>query len=265
MDSLFAKVAYFARSFYQEQVNENPIFVLGNQKSGTTAIAALVAKLGNLSVTLDISSLYEPTQTKIHKGELNFHEFVKENISYFSKDLIKEPSLTFLYGDIVKEFPNAKFLFIVRDPRDNIRSILNRLSLKGNHKYILKKDFERISPEWKLIIDGTWMGLKGNTYIEHLALRWNRAVATYLQNKESMVLVRYEDFNANKVQVIRKAARDLNVSYINEIENDIDKQYQPKGDGDVDWLDFYGIQNLQIIENICYKYMHQLDYQSTQL
>ena len=45
-------IHYFKNLF--AVINENPIIVLGNQKSGTSAIAHLLADYGGLSRTIDI-------------------------------------------------------------------------------------------------------------------------------------------------------------------------------------------------------------------
>ncbi|NEP45581.1 MAG: hypothetical protein F6K35_42755, partial [Okeania sp. SIO2H7] len=115
------------------KINPQPILVLGNQKSGTSAIAALLAEMTDLSVTIDLrKEIPNPTYDKIIKGELTFSEFVQLNKLDFSRDIVKEPNLTLLDRELAEYFPNSDFVFVIRDPRDNIRSILNRLQLPGN-------------------------------------------------------------------------------------------------------------------------------------
>ena len=61
-------------------VNARPIFILGNQKSGTTAIAALLAKITGLSVALDLrKEVHRPIIQKVKKGDVSFEAFVKRS------------------------------------------------------------------------------------------------------------------------------------------------------------------------------------------
>jgi hypothetical protein len=110
------------------RVNPRPIFVLGNQKSGTTAIAALFARLSGQTVTLDLfREVWWPTYQGIPSGDVSFDAFVARNRWGFSRDIVKEPNLTLFPDALAERFPEARTIFVVRDPRDNIRSLLNRL------------------------------------------------------------------------------------------------------------------------------------------
>ena len=55
-------------------INETPIIVLGNQKSGTSAIAHLLADYGGLSRTIDIPPLWVPVVFKIMNDLRESHE-----------------------------------------------------------------------------------------------------------------------------------------------------------------------------------------------
>jgi len=242
------------------KVNPTPIFVLGNQKSGTTAIAALLAKYTDRSVALDLRGIYEPMQTAIHAGDITFEDFVRLNKYDFSRDIIKEPCLALLYPELKRVFPRAQFLMIVRDPRHNIRSILNRLGISGNLGNIDPNTIPSISPEWQLVLDGQWLGLQGRTYIEILAARWNRVSDVYLEHTDEIVLVRYEDFVADKVETIEELARRLGLPQVNDIADKVDIQYQLRGNRDVSWEEFFGLENLMRIEQICGSRMEKFGY-----
>ncbi|RME38856.1 MAG: hypothetical protein D6788_06610, partial [Planctomycetota bacterium] len=109
-----------------------PVIVLGNQKSGTTVIAALLAESAGCAVTLDIFFRFRrPVLARLLTGRDSLDRFIRRHPYWFSHPIIKEPSLTFFHDDLRRLFPSARFVFIVRDPRDNIRSILNRLRLPG--------------------------------------------------------------------------------------------------------------------------------------
>jgi Sulfotransferase family len=243
------------------KINCAPIFVLGKEKSGTTVIAALLAKCANQTVTLDLPRLWGPMETRIHSGEVRFSDFVQNNRRYFSRDIIKEPCLTFLYSELKRAFPQAKYLMIVRDPRDNIRSILNRLGIHGNLENIDANTFSKISPGWQVVLDGRWLGLQGDTYIEMAAARWNYAVDVYLEHDNEMVLVRYEDFVADKIGMIKNLARQLGIPQAHDISDSINIQYQPSGNRSISWEEFFGRENLLRIERICGGRMKTFGYQ----
>ncbi|HEX6434492.1 MAG TPA: hypothetical protein VFZ87_09615, partial [Gemmatimonadales bacterium] len=52
--------------------NPDAVIGLGNQKSGTTAIAALLARHTNSTVTLDLPNIAGDVKVKMKAGELPF-------------------------------------------------------------------------------------------------------------------------------------------------------------------------------------------------
>ena len=246
------------------QINSRPIFILGNQKSGTSAIAMLLAISTGQSVVIDLPGMYQPVQTAIHSGEIKFDDFVRSNRFDFSRNIIKEPCLTFLYSEVKRFFSQAQFVIIVRDPRDNIRSILNRLEMRGDLENIDNLMNPNISPEWQLVLDGRWLGLQGKTYIEMLSARWNNAVDVYLKQANEMILVRYEDFLIDKVGTIERLAQQLKLPQVNSISDKTNLQYQPRGNAGISWEDFFGLKNLKCIEETCGSRMHIFGYNRLQ-
>lgn len=238
-------------------VNERPIIVLGNQKSGTSAIAHLLADFGGLSKTVDIPPLWPPAGVAIMRGEASFAEAVRRNRRFFSRHLVKEPMMTFFADQVVDRFPEAKYLFVVRDPRDNIRSILNRRDIPGH--------LERLSPhevraQGRVAIDaGIWGGEEGN-YIDVLAHRWVRAVSAYRRFANRMHLLKYEDFVADKPGTIAAYAARLGISRVGDISGKLDVQFQPRGNRSVRWLEFFGARNLARIEQVCAEEMARFGY-----
>jgi hypothetical protein len=244
-------------------VNERPILVLGNQKSGTTAIAALLAEYADLSVQLDLPMLKAPVLERMHQSDRNVDAFIRQHPLEFSNDVIKEPGLTFLYPALRTRFPDSHFVWIVRDPRDNIRSILNRHDLPGTLSHLSDAYTASISPEWMQVLDGSWMGLHGDSYIDMLAARWCRSVALCLEHEPDVEIVRYEDFNENKVGCIHELASRLSLSQVASIQDKVDIQYQPRGNRVVDWDVFFSPDNLRRIEHRCGTLMQELNYPRT--
>lgn len=242
---------YLATPFVRP--NEQAIIVLGNSKSGTTVIAALLAAYGQLSVTLDFwPRLRRPgTLAAVHSGAMPFEQFVHRFRSDFARDVVKDPHLTFLYPRLRDRFPRAQFVMVVRDPRDNIRSILNRLDLPGDLEDIGPEAYRTMRPLWEAILKSPWLPIEGSTYIERLASRWALGAGVYLEHEGPIELIRYEDFMADKKGAIAALADRLDVRRTGSIEQRLDTRFQPPGDRSVGWLEFFGPANLDAIERIC--------------
>ena len=256
-------IIYRLKRFVAERlasVNERPLLVVGNQKSGTTVIAALLAEYAGYTSLLDFDYDAAVQLVNVQKEKMTFDDFVESHTLEFSRDLVKEPHLTFLLSKLHRRFPEAQYLMIVRDPRSNIRSILNRVNIRGDQLEINVSDLQGLHLVWRYILTNEGLGLNGENYIERLAYRWNHAVDQYREHHESVRLVRYEDFLASKATTIETVAHSFGLPKRNEIANKVDIQYQPKGNREVSWKQFFGQKNLEAIESICGSRMKHLGY-----
>lgn len=248
------------RTFSSVRVEERPIFVLGNHKAGTTVIAALLGELSGLPVSLELKRQIHRSQfEQVYSGQLSMEDFVERNRVAFSRRIIKENQLLFLFEALHRRFPEGQFIGIIRDPRDNIRSILNRLDIPGDGD----RSFRELSVgrAWRHVIDNSWLDINCEHYIEQLAHRWNRAAEVHLANRQRMPLVQYEKFSANKREVLVEVAEQLGIPHDNDITPWLDVQYQPRGDRRISWPEFFGRDNLDRIETICRHRMSQFEYQ----
>ena len=199
---------------------------------------------------------------KVKNGRVDFDRVVKRNRLDFSRDIIKEANLTPFYDDIAARFPESKFVFIIRNPVDNLRSQLNRWNIPGNLEDLKPEDILQIKKSWHIIFDGTWLGLHGNNYIEMLARRWQYLADIYFRHHEEMILIRYEDFLKEKEGEIYNLAAKLNLDPQHNISHKVNVQYQSKGRSDVSPAAFFGDKNLRIIEKICETQMNKFGYES---
>lgn len=235
-------------------VNPNPVLVFGNQKAGTSAITALLGEATDLSYTIDIFCLYQGLEERLFSGEGGFEEVLEKGRYYFSKDIVKDPSFTFFYSTLADRFPTAKKVFVLRDPRQNIRSILNRLNLPGNLDELSQNDWDNVVqnfPAWHSILEGSSAGHKGRNYIETLALRSQKIFQIYCRHQTEVVPIFYEAFNQDKVAAIQHLAAQLDLSVVRSIDRLKDVQFQPKGNRSVTIEAFFGAKNLKLIEDIC--------------
>jgi hypothetical protein len=261
-------VAFRIRRMYEwierqlATVNETPIFALGNQKTGTTAIAVLLAERARLSVEWVLTAGDSTLVVDLCRGAVPLDTLVEKNQLEFSRDVMKAPNLMFLHGPLRKKFAEAQFVMVMRDPRDNIRSILDRLELPGDSETLDSQRYDGMSKGWRLVVDGSWMGIEGENYVDQLAARWNRAARIYLKHQDDIKLIRYEDFMEGKVEAINDLVSSLGEQAKDGIKEKIDRQFQPRGHRrDVDWVSFFGGPNLMRIERRCAEAMNALGYE----
>lgn len=242
-----------------------PLFVLGNQKSGTTAIAALLARATGKSVTLDLTrEVWTPTYFQIPCGALSFDDFVDRNRWGFSREIVKEPNLTLFHPELEGRFPGASYLFVVRDPRDNIRSMLNRLKIPGDLDVLPDGAVSTANPEstpgWVHVFEGDWRGIGGSHYIDRLAHRWRFCFELYRSHAADMTLCRYEDFAIDKLATIARLAEALGYPVVRDVSDRLDVQYRHRGDNSQSWTGFFGQENLARIESICAEGIEKMGY-----
>jgi hypothetical protein len=117
----------------------------------------------------------------------------------------------------------------VRDSRDNIRSILDRLKMPGDRPTVDLARYAEVRRGWKNVIWNAGLDLPGGTYIERLAHRWRYAATLYQRYAAETRLVRYEDFCERKEETIASLAQRLGLPGRNDIAEKVDEQYQPRG------------------------------------
>lgn len=242
------------------KINENPIFLLGYQKAGTTAISVLFSEATGLSVTAELKKqLIKPQYKEVYQGDLDFKIFLNINKVDFSKQVIKENYLIFYFKQLSERFPHAKYVYIVRDPRDNIRSILNRLHLLGNQQK--KSDLKNLPLVWTQFLENEWLtGIESDNYIEALAHSWQKAADIYKQYENKMLLIRYEDFIKEKTKIINQMCNALTCEIKKDISSIVDVNYNITGNKNVEWDKFYGKTNLERINEICAEGMKFFNY-----
>jgi hypothetical protein len=243
------------------RINSRPILVLGNQKAGTSAIAGLMGAAAGASVTLDLRNeqTTHPLFIRCRLGEVRFDELVHRNRLDFSRDIVKEPNLSLLYDDLVEYFPRAAVVLIVRDPRDNLRALLNWMRLPGHLGSVGEGDLTHLTTVQRSVLHSEWLGMPPGNYVESLAHRWNLIADISIRHPLRVRLIRYEDFCADKVAAIRDVAAAVGLRASHDIHDQLDRPFQPRGDHSVTWRDFFGA-NLDRITALCGGRMHRLGY-----
>lgn len=252
----------FLSCFYK--AIKDPVFIIGNQKSGTTIISKLLSQATGEKLTCDFQRAinHSTLQLELDFKLLDFPKFIQDYNYEFSKKIIKEPFLTYYINDLKYQFPKAKFILIIRNPFDNIRSILNRLNIPGNIDKFNFNEYSEIikTPVWKLAMQTNMLGITSSNYIEAMANRWNYIVNSYYQNSERIILIKYEDFIKDKKNCIDILAKKVNLKVKYDISKKVNIQYQKKGDRSINLVNFFGEENYSKIETICKLNIEKIGY-----
>lgn len=237
--------------------NASPRFVFGNQKSGTSAVAGLIAAAAGLPLITDFAGAQEPFIGELIRGEIPIATYVKRNAWAFSAPIVKEPSLTFVAPALMDHFASRRAVMVVRDPWHNIRSILERVDVRGDLDQVTPGK-RRINRTWVSILAGSDLGLPPQHYIDVLAKRWTKAADIAGALKDRLAVIRYEDFSRDKCGTIERLAAELSLPVTEDISAIVDRQFQPRGRG-TDPREFFG-ENYARITAICGAKAAQFDY-----
>jgi hypothetical protein len=227
-----------------------PIFVFGNQKSGTSAIAGLLSAATGEMLIRDFRGAREPHLGRLIRGETSMPDFVKKNAWAFSAPIVKEPSLTFVAPQLLEHFPASRAVFVIRNPWSNIKSILGRLNLCGDAACPVRPDGRPLNRTWQSILAGSDLGLEPDHYVSILAQRWVRAALICETLGDRAIAIRYEDFNRAKFATIQNTVQKLQLTSRHNIAGVVDHSFQRSGQSGVSVSDFFGA-NLARIDVIC--------------
>lgn len=235
-----------------------PLFIFGNQKSGTTAVASLLAAATGKRLIYDFAGALEPQIGRLLRGETPVALYVRRNAWAFSAPLVKDTSLTFVAPQLMEHFGVERAIFTVRDPFRNIRSILTRLELRGDTDGLVRTGTRRINRTWRSILRGHDLGLAQTHFITILAERWARAAR--LAAAPGRLTVRYEDFRVAQKTTIEGLARTLDLPVVSDIASIAERPFQPSGDNSIAIAEFFGPANLQRISEICWPLATEFGY-----
>jgi hypothetical protein len=227
-----------------------PLFVFGNQKAGTSAIAGLLSAATGEALVRDFAGAREPNLGRLMRGETSVRDFVTKNAWAFSMPIVKEPGLTFVAPQLLEHFPESRAVFITRDPWANIKSILGRLNLRGDLDAPMRADGKSLNRTWQSIFAGRDLGFEPGHYIDIMAKRWARAAQICDGLGDRVVAIRYEDFNRSKFATIQNTLQKLELTARNDISGVLDHSFQRSGTPAGSMSDFFG-PNLARIETVC--------------
>jgi hypothetical protein len=243
---------------------QSPILICGMPKSGTTAISMLLAKACRMSICSDPFHILDCNnidfRERLFSRKLSIDKLWNSYPYLFNRQIIKDPNFPLILPDLHKCIENASYVYIVRDSRHNIRSILNRLKLPSNPNEVDLSDVD-VPPIWRNVLNGINPNIPGDNYIERLAWRWKISVDNILLFKDrGGVIVKYEEFNKNKRMTIVKIANALKIPVKSDISEYLNHQFQPKGNNNVPIEQYYRRNEMDTINSITGETLRALGY-----
>lgn len=136
----------------------------------------------------------------------------RNNEIYF---LDKTPRYYLIIDEIVDLFPNAKFIFLFRNPVHVYASIVNTWG---------KKRFNKLFSTYDDIFDGT-----------------SKLSNAYLKYKEKSIAIKYEDFVSNPTIELKKTFNYLNINYDEKVLINFNKQKTKGSLGDPTGVKKYNV------------------------
>ncbi len=240
-----------------------PILVLGNQKTGSSAIAGLLAARTGSSMATDLSEAWT-REFEFANDRTKLVSFIDANRYYFRRTIVKENSLTLAASTLFAVIPNACGVFVVRHPVQNIRSILDRLDWPGDPRPI--ESLPDVPRTWQQVINVKPWGTEAADHISALAHRWRLTTEAVIRNRARGEVVRYEDFNDDKLGTIDHVANQLGLPNRLPVGHLLEHPFQPRGTRrgyKID--DVFSEEAVATIERICSDGMADLGYESVRI
>jgi len=256
------------------RVNEDAIHVFGCQKSGTSAVAHLTALAGGLSATVDIPTIWRTPVSAVVKGQLEVEDLIQTHRPYFSRDLVKEPTLAPIMDEVAASIGLRKVVFVIRDPETNVRSRLQRCGLAGDLEDFSADDVQHILKEsWHWTYDWPyrykaqsrfWSG--DRHYVEGLGILWCSCVEAMQRATQQGVdvhVVRYEDFERDKQGTVEGILEAFNRPVCQDVSPHLNVRFQPKGNRSISIEAFFGERNLARLNAITASHLGLFGYGQT--
>jgi LPS sulfotransferase NodH len=138
----------------------------------------------------------------------------KEKRNFKPRFLEKTPKNTLRIGMLNEVFPDALFIYLYRDPRENISSIIEAWRSKRFQTY--RNLPGRVKP-WSLLLPKGWQTFHDATLEEHAAFQWNAANQSVIEelsklDRQRWTSVSYHQLVSNPEKTLHKLCDFAGVS-----------------------------------------------------
>ncbi len=176
----------------------------------------------------------------LKKKELNTVVDLITSVNLFYKNLFareyriieKTPKNCFRISFINKLFDDCKFIFLKRDGRSNINSLIEGWQLPGRYirgqvgdvQLNIKGYSDKGGKAWKYVLPPDWKDFTSRSLEEVCAFQWvssNKAALEGLKSIEEKrkITVRYEDLSENTYETVKKICDFINIPFSSELRN----------------------------------------------
>lgn len=235
------------------RVNEDGIWIIGHGRSGTTAIATLVARYGGLAIAPEHGWATRHCRD-IHAGRMSLDAFFRRYKLAFSLPIVQTPGLTPILPMLKERYPRVRMIYIVRDPRDVVCSVITQ-SNQGD-----SEEFKITNPNF-IVFDNRWLGIDESDPVRSVARCWCYLI-DLAGRYPDIRFYRYEDFTENKVAFIGALAADYGIAQRHDISDQLDVQFRDarKIRGTGRWRRMLTPEAVASIESICSAHMRRFGY-----
>lgn len=229
------------------------ILVVGCERSGTSAISHLISIGSGLRLLDDPpESWYTYPLMYMSGNKVSLKLWLKMRFH----EIVKVPGFAVVLPSLDRSFLGKfKVVYCVRDPRDVLASIKERLR-------------QSYSP---LLTDVNWLNISVNSLEEAVAWRWRKYLEAAMefnnskQGKDKVIFIRYEDFNTDKVKNLNFLANSLNIEISSEkLAPFLDKQFKKvwsnKIRGESRWQEDITGSEATLVFDICKQQMNRWGY-----
>lgn len=227
------------------------ILICGCERSGTTVIAKLLAQSSGLKLLNDPEQswyIYPLVRVMGLRGmPLNFI------YKLWKYDLVKVPGFVTILPQLKKLSINSfKVIYMVRDPRDNYAAIKERLNEDLNGLYL----------------NIGFLGLKGKSQVENIALRWNAyldSAIEYNRKNNNVYFLKYEDFLKDKVGKVEELSKFCNIKFdsskfVHDVDVQINKSWSKEIKGENRYLKELTEEEINVITEVTRMNMNYFNY-----
>ena len=235
--SLYRESNDIWNKFYQITQKEFKDEVLTERDLNEETKAVLLNEFHKHS--LNIYNLgYLTREYLLKKKELNRMVDLVTNLNLFYKNLFvkeyriveKTPKNCFRISFINKLFDDCKFVFLKRDGRSNINSLIEGWKLPGryvrgqaaNIQLNIKGYSDEGGKGWKYVLPPGWEGFTSKPLEEVCAFQWissNKAALEGLKSieEERKITINYEDLSENTYETIKKVCHFIKIPFSHEL------------------------------------------------
>lgn len=216
----------------------NPVFIIGCPRSGTTAYAKLLDHATNAKIHIELPPRLRIESRNLIKGELPDPEIVLRKAKHLH--ILRNEEESIIFGDknpcylpfipYLTRIWNCKIIFLVRDGRDVVRSLLDWHKFKSYNVFSMREDdlespktepssdpwdYSRIRPNSDHALYSSWRQLSRFEKCSWYWTEFNTLAMEHL-NKIDYASWRLVDVTHAGVEDIRKLYEFLNLEGFNK-------------------------------------------------